>query len=121
MSHILSKHCQFVDEAFVYGQMFDLGDYPGIVMDHNRSAQVYGDCFKLLDPTAALATFDDYEECGPAHPTPWLYLRETQTCYLKAGNSLKAWVYVYNRDLTDKPLIEGGDYLKYRPSKKGAV
>ena len=100
--------------ATVRGQLFDLGDYPGLV---DGPGSVYGDLL-LVETTAHLTSLDAYEECDRACP---LYRRETTTARRPDGQEVTAWVYRYCRSLKDAVLIPSGDYLCYRTGGGGSA
>lgn len=87
-----------------------LGAYPGIVAGAGEVRGVL-----LAYPTAAmprvLAKMDELEDCfGPAHPEN-LYHRKVREIRLQAGETVRAWVYVYARAVPNGSLIAGGEWL----------
>jgi gamma-glutamylcyclotransferase (GGCT)/AIG2-like uncharacterized protein YtfP len=64
-----------------------------------------------LQPAQLLPLLDNYEECGPGFAQPQEYRRELQQVTLDNGDSLSAWVYIYNRATTGLRQIPGGDFL----------
>ena len=98
--------------ATVRGQLFDLGDYPGLVDGHGI---VHGDLL-LVETTAHLTSLDAYEECDGPCP---LYRRETTTACRPDGQRVTVWVYRYCRSLKNAVPIPSGDYLRYRTGGGG--
>ncbi len=85
----------------ISGYMHDLGWYPGVKLGGNSrfvAEVVTVDDEKLSD----LDRYEGYREDDPEHS---LYLRVQYD---------GGWIYVYNSDMLNYPMIEGGDWLKYR-------
>jgi len=87
-----------VGKGTIQGKLYDFGDYPGAVLDHETS-EVHGEVFDLPDDPDALARLDAYEEFHPRNPEGSLFRRVRTTVTLLNGSSETCWVYVYNRDL----------------------
>jgi gamma-glutamylcyclotransferase (GGCT)/AIG2-like uncharacterized protein YtfP len=99
------------------GRLYDLGPYPGAILDPSAATHVVGDVSKLPVGPAALAAFDAYEGYGPASGERSLYRRVATPVTLENGTQIECWVYVYNRNSIGETLIEGGDYLAWRARK----
>lgn len=98
--------------ATVSGQLFDLGEYPGLV---DGPGSVQGDLL-LVETTAQLTSLDAYEECDGPCP---LYRREMTTACRPDGQRVTVWVYRYCRSLENAVPIPSGDYLRYRTGGGG--
>lgn len=98
--------------ASVPGDLYDLGDYPGLVPGDGR---VWGD---LLRPPDAerLALLDDYEECGGPNP---LFRRVVLTASRGDGSCCPVWAYRYERSVAGGRRIPGGDYAAFRAAGPG--
>ena len=92
--------------AIVQGQLFDLGDYPGLVVGPGT---VHGDLL-VVDTVDQLVALDAYEECGPPNP---LFIRERTTAQRTDGSRVAVWVYRYRLAVTDSKIIAGGDYARH--------
>lgn len=80
----------------------------------NPAQQVVGEVYQLLKPAQTLAELDRYEECSADFPAPREYRRELQLVTLENGDSVSAWVYVYNRSIEILELIRTGEFtLQY--------
>lgn len=93
------------------GRLHDLRAYPGAVSDPACGQRIHGQVIEVPD-NAALRRLDDYEGFDPADPAGSLFVR-TQCDVTREGDSprtLRAWVYVYNRDLADARIVPGGRY-----------
>ena len=100
----LMQGAVFVDDAAFPGRLYRIGWYPGAVRDTEMGARVHGEVYRMGDPRAALARFDDYE--GDE------YTREVVTVDLAGGGVVDAWVYLYARPTGALPPIVSGDFLK---------
>jgi len=85
-------------EGTVHGRLYDLGDYPGIVLDP-KAGQVKGEIFAIPQSPGALARLDAYEEYHPAARRESLFLRRKTTVTLTNGTQSQCWVYVYNKPI----------------------
>lgn len=88
--------------ATVPGFLYDLGDYPGLVEDENKSHKVYGQLIEVHD-ISIIPHLDEYEG------VPELYERKLISCSV-GDNMVDAWVYVYQQEVKDDQLIKSGDY-----------
>lgn len=111
MFHLLAREGRFVGRARVRGLLFDLGEYPGVVLSGDPEAWVYGEVYALDVPHQTLARLDEYEGCGPNDPHPREFERVTAEIVLESGESATAWIYVYRGATRDKERIVSGDYL----------
>jgi gamma-glutamylcyclotransferase (GGCT)/AIG2-like uncharacterized protein YtfP len=100
----------FVDHATLPGRLYDLGAYPGLIVDERGDSIVHGEVFHLPNDRACLVALDAYEGFCPADPTGSLYVRRERDARCSNGAATRAWVYEYNRDLAAATLISGGDY-----------
>jgi len=91
-----------------------LGDYPGAILDARSETNVTGEVFALPDGQSILPDLDSYEDFDPADRRTSLFVRERHPVMLSDGRRLECWVYVYNRNLGEAPLVVGGDYSKYK-------
>jgi len=82
---------------------------------------VYGDIFRLLNPSITLNWLDEYEECGPKYSQPNEYLRmEMEAKLLMNEEKLAVIGYIWNWPIQNEkgefvePVIgriENGDWL----------
>jgi gamma-glutamylcyclotransferase (GGCT)/AIG2-like uncharacterized protein YtfP len=80
----------------VRGTLYDLGDYPGLVLGGAAPAKIAGEVFTLPSDPGTLACLDDYEEFRPSDPENSLFKRIKTTVTLADGTKRLCWVYVYN-------------------------
>ncbi|RFZ84869.1 gamma-glutamylcyclotransferase [Mucilaginibacter terrenus] len=110
----LRKHCLPVSKGKVKGLLYDVGEYPGLILDDN-AGYVHGSIYVIESPLI-MAEIDAYEGYGPDEQQPNLYIR-TRTSILTAQGYLESWVYQYNLPVENLVLVEGGDYLEYYHKK----
>jgi len=85
----------------IRGRLVDLEAYPGLI---DGSSRVEAELFGIRDPRV-LERLDAYEGFEPARPEASLFVRRWVRL---AEPSLAAWVYVYARDATGRPLVASG-------------
>lgn len=100
---------RFVAGARVRGSLYDLGDYPGLVLNES-SELVVGEVYKVSDET--LKKLDDFEASSD-------YVRKQVV--VEAGvDEIKSWIYVpsYDPDFSNQTLIISGDWVKHTKQKR---
>ena len=109
-AEFLQKNASLLSVGTINGYLFDLGDYPGLVLDAASPEFVIGSVFKITNTEEVLKKLDDYEGIDQQGCEYVRALVEIET-----GEGLVlCWVYLYILDPENKTLIQGGDYLKYR-------
>ncbi|HUH62001.1 MAG TPA: gamma-glutamylcyclotransferase family protein [Terracidiphilus sp.] len=103
---------QLVDKGFVRGVLYDLGDYPGAVLDPSSNRKIFGTIFKLADESGTLHQLDEYEGFDPNGPDESLFVRLLHPVNLATGGTLPCWIYVYNRKTESARVVETGVYTK---------
>jgi gamma-glutamylcyclotransferase (GGCT)/AIG2-like uncharacterized protein YtfP len=111
MHALLAGSADYVDEATYRGRLYRVATYPGVIPSSDPAHVVYGEVYRLHEPSV-LERLDQYEECGPAFPPPAQYVRERQQVALRNGESLLAWVYLYNLPVDPRTWIRSGDFLR---------
>ena len=99
------------------GRLYDLGDYPGGVLDPDVETAVVGDLLELPDDDAVLATLDEYEGYFVDDLGRSLFVRRRCPVRLDDGREMESWMYVYNGDVSSAILIPKGDYLLYKQER----
>ena len=112
MYHLLAKYAEFADYATCPGKLFKVGYYPGMVPSDNSRDIVHGEVYLLQRTDIVLPFLDPYEEFGREFPEPNEYSRQQQDVFLKNGNLVTAWIYIYNHPTEGLELIESADFLK---------
>jgi gamma-glutamylcyclotransferase (GGCT)/AIG2-like uncharacterized protein YtfP len=64
----------------------------------------------------AMEQLDDYEGVNPEEGEVAMYKRSTATVYC-GTNITTAWIYWFNGEVTDQPLIASGDVLRFIQQK----
>ena len=96
-----------VGEGFLFGKLYDLGSYPGAVIDPASAWLVYGTVYELLEDVEILRKLDAYE--GPE------YVRIEQLVTLTAGGGMSCWVYDVLGQPSEERFIESGRWGARRP------
>jgi len=103
-----------VGSGAVRGRLYDLGEYPGAVLDPSSSKKISGAVFQLPDDPAVLAKLDAYEGFQPRTRRSSLFVRTLCPVTMRNGRRLRCWIYVYNRKPTAAPVIVNGRYPRKR-------
>jgi len=106
------KSLRRLGPAHVRGRLYDLGEYPGAVIDHSANTSVHGELVELPADKAILDALDKYEEFDPSRPQKSLFVRKKTRIKLADGRNVEGWMYVYNRNPRNAPIIRGGNYSK---------
>ncbi len=112
-THRLLLPAAFVQQGFFTGKLYDVGAYPGAIRGTDPSEIITGEIYLLHEPEATLEKLDKYEGCSPGDAEPTEYKREVADIQLQTGETVKAWIYIYNHDAKNLGLIESGDYAKH--------
>jgi gamma-glutamylcyclotransferase (GGCT)/AIG2-like uncharacterized protein YtfP len=90
-------------ETSVKGRLYDLGSYPGIILDE-RGDDVVCEVIEVSD--AELAILDSYEGYDESNPRYSLYIRRE----LDNGS----FIYEYNRPYNEQSRIREADWMRYK-------
>ena len=97
--------------ATVPGRLYHFGPYPGCTLEDHCDTQIHGTLLELpTDDGPILKKLDGYEGYAAHDEHGSLFLRTTCGATMPGGRQLRAWVYVYNRDVSRARLIPGGRY-----------
>ncbi|MDH5445309.1 MAG: gamma-glutamylcyclotransferase [Gammaproteobacteria bacterium] len=114
MHEILGRYADLSGIGFINGKLYELGDYPGLVLSNNTSKVVWGEIYIIRENEELFRYLDEYEGCASHQPQPHEYRRDLVTIHDSPEHSLLAWTYLYKHAVTDLSLIPGGDYLSHR-------
>ncbi|MBL0229426.1 MAG: gamma-glutamylcyclotransferase [Moraxellaceae bacterium] len=92
MSRWLAQHANYVGEAKIKGDMYQVSYYPALVQG---DSWIEGDIYACSEEVWLI--LDDFEETTGAHPE---YARCLTPILLDDGQWLEAWVYWYLRPTT---------------------
>lgn len=111
VAQTLHANASFLGEGLVQGTLYDLGHYPGLIIEEVDS-WVKGHVFFMPDPQQLIPFLDYYEDLNLEQPELSEYRREVISVQL-AGKTLDCWAYVYNLPPHKLKTIPDGDYLTY--------
>ncbi len=114
----ISRYFNFFGEAKVKGKLFDLGEYPGAVPTQDDSF-IRGELYIVKNENEfswAIAQLDDYEGVLVEPNEKPMYRREIADIFVNDA-IVPAWIYWYNGNVSDKPVISSGDILDYLKKK----
>ena len=114
----ISRYFTLVAEGKVKGLLYDMGSYPAAVPTE-QAAYIVGELYRINHTDEfpwAMAQLDDYEGLHTENGEAPLYRRE-KTTILTANGRTEAWVYWFNGDTSNRPVIESGDVLAYMQQK----
>ncbi len=105
-----------VGTATTKGHLYDLGEFPGAIIDPAARTLIYGEVYQLSPDKDLLNKLDLYEEYDPSAPQDSLFVRTN--CFAKTfdGRTLECWVYAYNGNVKAAPLISSGNYTELKAS-----
>lgn len=103
---------QPVGEGWVRGVLYDLGEYPGAVLDDCSESRIYGRVFRLPEDAEVLRELDAYEEFYPEAPAASQFVRRRCSVTLASGGELGCWIYVYNRETGFAQVLSSGRFAK---------
>ncbi len=113
----LQQAGRIVGPAAVSGRLYDLGSYPGLVVEppkRRAAGRVFGELLELVAPATVFAWLDRYEGIDPANPLAGEYLRTIDRIELigdaASGKAVDAWVYVYRGALDRAREIPHGTW-----------
>lgn len=104
---------KYVGDGYIHGRLYNLGVYPGAVVDRGIRNKVFGQIFELpADTDSVLPALDKYEDFDPKRENKNLFIRRRVKVHRPGRTPIKSWTYVYNGAVKASPLIESGTYTK---------
>ncbi len=97
-------------KARVKGRLYDVGGYPGLVLD-GMAGPVQGELYRLERPGRAFRVLDGYEGCRPPGAGEGEYRRVRCGVIVENGMTARAWVYEYARSVDGLTLLPEGGYF----------
>ncbi|MDP4579305.1 MAG: gamma-glutamylcyclotransferase [Saprospiraceae bacterium] len=110
------KEAEFLGHGYVFAKLYDLGDYPAMVLDITHEHKVFGQIYRLHSPKKTLAILDDYEDINPSFPEDNEYIRAVVKVNSKEIE-MNAYAYLYTKDVLPLKKIPSGNYLSYLTDK----
>lgn len=122
MYHVLARSATFIADGRVRARLYDLGDYPGMVLSSDPSDITMGEVYELSAERAqdVLKVLDEYEGLGPSDPAPHEYRRAVVQVALADGRVVPAWAYILTQENPKHPRINDSDYLTWRNQHRSA-
>ena len=114
MHEVLIHFAELAGPAYINGKLYELGQYPGLVLSNNVKKVVWGEVYRIHTEDELFRYLDDYEGCASHCRKPHEYRRDLVTIHDADGHSLLAWAYLYKKPVNHLQLIPNGDYLSYR-------
>ena len=113
---VIARGAAFAGMASYRGRLYDLVPYPAAVPSTDPDETVIGEVYRLHAERAEelLAHLDAYEDCPPDAESGELFVRKPATVTLDSGETLSAWIYLYNRPVDGLPRIPCGDYVAFK-------
>jgi gamma-glutamylcyclotransferase (GGCT)/AIG2-like uncharacterized protein YtfP len=114
----MARYFDLIGEGTVRGKLFDTGEYPAAIPAEDGSS-IAGELYTIRNEREfawAICQLDDYEGTTAESFEKPLYRREITDVFIN-NESVQAWIYWYNGDVTGKPLITSGDTVVYQQSK----
>jgi gamma-glutamylcyclotransferase (GGCT)/AIG2-like uncharacterized protein YtfP len=106
----LYEHSVFYRKGKFRGTLYNIGNYPGAILQLVSGSYDYGSIFLINDPKSVLKELDDYEGFGDDFAQPNEFIRVLVTVETENGQ-LACWVYIYNHDTSGLPRVASGTYL----------
>jgi len=104
------KTLRRIGPAYVFGKLYDLGEYPGAILAPSSKTPIRGEVFELPTAPTTLKALDDYEEFDPVNKEDSLFLRTKVRASLIDGDQIDCWMYVYNHAPGTAPILADGVY-----------
>ncbi len=92
-------------EASLAGRLYDLGPYPGAVLDPRATTRIHGEIARVPRDPGFWALLDTYEGTDGAAP---LFRRVRAVARCRDGAPAAVWVYEYARDPRSARLLADG-------------
>ena len=103
-----------IGQCKLYGALYDLGEYPGFIIDCDKKQPVFAELYHFTAPEI-LTVLDDFEDYKAGNEQESLYIRVLVNLQ---EPTLKAWVYVYNRNVLESKRIKHGSWAQYLLASK---
>jgi gamma-glutamylcyclotransferase (GGCT)/AIG2-like uncharacterized protein YtfP len=96
----LAGDAEFVSNAKVHGKLYDLGEYPGLIL--GAEGWVIGQVFSIVNPAEVMVRLDEYEGAD--------FKRVEAKVLLDTGEWIDSWMYVFGGSVDGKRAIASGDF-----------
>ena len=110
---VRAQDLRLVAPAYVHGELYDLGAYPGAVRSTDQT-RIYGELLEVRRGSINWRIIDAYEDYQPHNEQRSLFVRGLSTAWHSDDSTpMVCWVYWYNRSTRGRRRISCGDYLFY--------
>ena len=109
MHDLLRPLARYVGKARVNGRLYDVGGYPGLVLE-DTAGPIEGELFHVARPGQAFRILDRYEGCRAPGAGTGEYRRVQCRVITEWGARTGAWVYEYAWPVTGLLLLAAGSY-----------
>ena len=99
----------FMGTAFIYGQLYLVDTFPGIIRDPKKKHRTYGEVYLLHEKKHFFEEMDRYELALPNYKTNPVYKRVILSAHLK-DRIVPCWVYEYIQPITNLEKITSGRF-----------
>ncbi|ASU35019.1 gamma-glutamylcyclotransferase family protein [Mucilaginibacter xinganensis] len=106
----LKDNCTFYADGKLTGKLYDIGEYPGAILQTEDANYVHGKVFLINKPQALFEQLDDYEGYGETQPQPNEFIRVLADIAVEA-ELLRCWTYLYNLPVEEFKQIVSGNYF----------
>lgn len=118
----MDRYTEHVDHAWVHGELYDLGDFPGAIPQEPGPAagRVMGRILRLHDARRFFRVLDEYEEVDfqLSHSGTFRRDRADAHPFSRPNRPIECWIYWINRVGSSAPRIESGDWIHYVESRR---
>lgn len=101
-----------VGEGFARGVLYDLGEYPGAVLEPLSDQRIFGTVLRLPDDCDVLRELDAYEGFEADCPEASLFVRAMGLVEMTGGGAVECWIYVYRGPVNGSRVFESGRFAK---------
>jgi gamma-glutamylcyclotransferase (GGCT)/AIG2-like uncharacterized protein YtfP len=106
------RELAIVGEGTIQGVLYDLGSFPGVVLDAHTTRRVSGTVFRLPETGNLLSRLDEYEEYFSDAPDRSQFIRRLRSVELADSRAVECWVYEFNGETGAAVVIENGVYSR---------
>ncbi len=110
----IHSRLRYLRPCLLRGRLYDLGAYPALLPGDGR---VRAELYEPLDDRL-IGFLDAFEGYDPRRPKQSQYRRQRVELI---EPHIDAWVYLYNRSVEGRPLVDAGCWESYRRVVKAAV
>lgn len=99
---LLRNNSIYLGDGFINGKLYETKSYPVAIINDVNNSFVHGELYKVIDSERILNILDDYE--GNEFTRVIIDARKDSKILVKA------WIYLYNENVTDLYYNDTGIY-----------